>query len=329
MPTTDKILAPCCVLVIGHNNSCIYDLQRNGIYRFPNKYLCLFEVDKETGIYKVNSIDANFDNSQAFIDTLISNQLCISTTVNHFFRPIDLTYYPQRICENAIIDRDKYSSYSMSSLAEKLSDVGCGAISIRYLYPVKLTEIERDVIEFNNSTVRDIEIHCNILEGKSIENIKDFKRRYGRVCSFVFYEERERKVNHIGSNLTVVTIDKPLLKRNMCGGVSEFNMRAQTQFYIESKTFNNCLYRKICIDENGLIKNCPLMTNNYGHLDDHSHQFRSIMKSEKFQEYWSITKDSVDDCKNCEFRYACLDCRCQAKNQNNTFTKQIKCEYNP
>lgn len=71
------------------------------------------------------------------------------------------------------------------------------------------------------------------------------------------------------------------------------------------------------------------MKSSYGYPDKNPDQFLLIMQSEKFQECWYITKYSVDDCKDCEFRYACLDCRCQVRNPDNRFSKPIKCEYKP
>ena len=55
----------------------------------------------------------------------------------------------------------------------------------------------------------------------------------------------------------------------------------------------------------------------FGHNDE---------KTEK-ERYWNITKKEVEVCKDCEFRYNCLDCRAHTK--NGLFGKPITCKYNP
>ena len=40
-------------------------------------------------------------------------------------------------------------------------------------------------------------------------------------------------------------------------------------------------------------------------------------------------KDKIDQCKDCEFRYACMDCRCFLKEADNPLSKRAKCKYNP
>jgi len=39
-------------------------------------------------------------------------------------------------------------------------------------------------------------------------------------------------------------------------------------------------------------------------------------------------KDKIDVCKDCEYRYACLDCRCFRMNED-IYSKPKKCKYNP
>lgn len=322
------ILAPCCVIVKGRNNSCIYDLQRNGIYRFPNKFLSVFEDADNMGIWKI-STDNSSSQEKFFVDELQKNQLCIVTSQDCFFRPLSTEHHTERVCENAIIDRGADSSYSMKSLAEKLSIVSCAAVSLRYFYPVKLDFMEPDIMAFADSTVRSIEIHCNCLDELNSLDFKEFKKRNGRVCSFVLYSEKESKVFNVGSDLSVHLKKFPMNACNMCGCVSETKMRAQTQLYTESKNHNNCLYRKIYIGKQGEIKNCPEMPTCYGLLDDCALQLKNILNSPEFRKYWSLTKDMVDECQDCEFRYACLDCRCFLHEPENIYSKPLKCSYKP
>jgi radical SAM protein with 4Fe4S-binding SPASM domain len=48
-----------------------------------------------------------------------------------------------------------------------------------------------------------------------------------------------------------------------------------------------------------------------------------------FKKYWSITKDQINVCKDCEFRYICTDCRAYTTNIDNDYSKPLKCSYDP
>ena len=69
------------------------------------------------------------------------------------------------------------------------------------------------------------------------------------------------------------------------------------------------------------------MCNNYGNIKDCN--IIDIVKSSKFQELWKITKDKIEVCKDCEFRYICIDCRYHIDDKNNINSHPAKCKYNP
>ncbi|MCG8412356.1 MAG: hypothetical protein MI739_13845, partial [Bacteroidales bacterium] len=53
-----------------------------------------------------------------------------------------------------------------------------------------------------------------------------------------------------------------------------------------------------------------------------------VVNSKEFQFYWNISKDQIEVCKDCEFRYICSDCRAYTKNSN-VYSQPAKCTYNP
>lgn len=64
-----------------------------------------------------------------------------------------------------------------------------------------------------------------------------------------------------------------------------------------------------------------------------SSSLTEILASEKLNKVWHTTKDQVEKCKDCEYRYACLDCRCRAittsSDANSLPTCPTGCSYNP
>lgn len=74
------------------------------------------------------------------------------------------------------------------------------------------------------------------------------------------------------------------------------------------------------------------MPENYGKIQDTT--LEEALNKPDFKKYWNVTKDMIDVCKDCEFRYVCTDCR--AYTERTTFDKEeidlskpLKCGYNP
>lgn len=68
----------------------------------------------------------------------------------------------------------------------------------------------------------------------------------------------------------------------------------------------------------------------FGHIDAISKlEFGKIVMSSEFTKFNNVKKDDIEDCKLCEFRYACFDCRVFISENENILSKPIKCNYNP
>jgi radical SAM protein with 4Fe4S-binding SPASM domain len=63
----------------------------------------------------------------------------------------------------------------------------------------------------------------------------------------------------------------------------------------------------------------------FGNIEDVSIDIAEVVSTELFKKYWDITKSQIEDCKICEFRSICTDCRAFT----NTYGKPSKCSYNP
>jgi radical SAM protein with 4Fe4S-binding SPASM domain len=55
---------------------------------------------------------------------------------------------------------------------------------------------------------------------------------------------------------------------------------------------------------------------------------REALEMPGFRDRWSVTKDSVGVCRDCEFRYICTDCRAYTDG-GDPLGKPAKCTYDP
>jgi SPASM domain peptide maturase of grasp-with-spasm system len=130
--------------------------------------------------------------------------------------------------------------------------------------------------------------------------------------------------NH--KNHIIYTSEK-IYSCSQCGKVCAEAFSVNKEHLAEAQSYNTCLNRKLCIDHNGNIKNCLAMDKIFGNIleDD----IIKIVNSSDFQSLWQITKDQIEVCKDCEFRYICTDCRCFIKDPDNIYSQPAKCGYNP
>lgn len=112
---------------------------------------------------------------------------------------------------------------------------------------------------------------------------------------------------------------------------SRYNTKAEfwtsNNSFIESHFYNSCWNGKIAITSKGEILPCIFARDEIiGNIrEDTEEQLK-----EKIVMTWRKTKDDVDTCKDCEFRYCCHDCRPLAKAINGEImSKYPRCCYNP
>lgn len=96
--------------------------------------------------------------------------------------------------------------------------------------------------------------------------------------------------------------------------------------YMINKYMNSCWNSKIAITSTGDILPCVFARDEIiGNIKKVS--IKDIMKNNI---YSNITKDKIQVCKDCEFRYACHDCRPLAKGlYNDINAKNPRCLYDP
>jgi radical SAM protein with 4Fe4S-binding SPASM domain len=93
---------------------------------------------------------------------------------------------------------------------------------------------------------------------------------------------------------------------------------------------HNCFSKKTCISSTGNVFPCIMerdvilgnvLINGLG----------SILKNPLNDNIRGLSKDFIEICKDCEYRYCCFDCRPKAKKDalGNLFAKPSNCSYNP
>ncbi|MEL7221224.1 MAG: grasp-with-spasm system SPASM domain peptide maturase, partial [Bacteroidota bacterium] len=127
---------------------------------------------------------------------------------------------------------------------------------------------------------------------------------------------------------SVVHTTKSIDSETHCGAVSTNDFTANRALFTENHHFNSCLNNKVSIDHIGQICNCPSLPEKYGSIGIQSIA-DALTESTSFKKYWTISKDQIEVCQTCEFRYICTDCRAYREDPKELYSKPLKCGYDP
>jgi SPASM domain peptide maturase of grasp-with-spasm system len=160
-------------------------------------------------------------------------------------------------------------------------------------------------------------------------NNKTLYENYSRLSALKLYDAEFDRFspplfNPRGYNMYTC---KKISNEHCCGVIDPSLFAINIKTFTESLHFNSCLNRKVSVDKKGYIKNCPSLSNHYGHVDETN--LADITKTDDFKKLWNIKKDQISICKDCEFRHICTDCRAYRDNPDDIKSKPLKCGYNP
>lgn len=332
-----------CKLCKGANRSAIYDFQVNAIHLIPNS---LYDILSNPKYTQWDDVKADFEPKyHQIIDEyycfLKSKGLIMEMEeMNHLnhFPNLNDNWESSSLIENCIVDFNS-DSVLISNSAEatfkyfetivlQLNDLLCSHIQIRMYNSTDLSIVKAILESFNHSTITNIELlvcyNSAISESDWIslcdENIRltDLTIHSCLIKKNIGSTRYDTPINYITGE-----IDSHL----HCGKISELFFSPNHPTYAESLVNNTCLNRKISIDVDGNIKNCPSMKESFGNI--RKTRLIEAYSTLGFKKYWNISKEQVIKCRDCEFRHACTDCRAFLEDPNDNYSAPLKCGYDP
>ncbi|MEW7281033.1 grasp-with-spasm system SPASM domain peptide maturase [Aquimarina sp. 2201CG1-2-11] len=321
-----------CIPVKGVSRAVICDMQLQTIHYIPDS---LYDLIIEHFGKSPNEIKKAYDHQyDAIIDEYLSfleEKNCIFyTDFPEKFSDIDLKWeYPYPI-SNAIIDRDHTSSYDIFKVLKQLDELYCKSVQLRFFDEVQKSYIIEvlDFLNYEESILSSIEIYVPHSDWTAIVNVSNVFKEYLRVSQICVYSASKNEISDINNDgRLLMYTDQEINSEKHCGAISMDYFSVNLKTFTESQKFNSCLNRKISVDSKGEIKNCPSMEISYGNIENTS--LKKALEHPNFKNHWSITKDQVTICKNCEFRYVCTDCRAYVENPEDEYSKPLKCGYDP
>ncbi|MGH1519755.1 grasp-with-spasm system SPASM domain peptide maturase [Chryseobacterium sp. JK1] len=318
----------------GATRILISDLQRNTSELMP---LELDEIIEELKNNSIENIIEMYDEDskqlfEEYLNFLLEKEYGFISNKDwdRNFPPISLEFHDSSRISNIFIELDNISI--LEKIKESIESLDIKHLVIYCEKYLSFEEIKQIDKYFETSVLCGIELFLHYHEEVNLDFIEKLNSETGRIYSLVFYNCEKNPFKPKDKYRFSVDFIKHELKINSCGKVDLKYFNTNLPKILEAINHNSCLYKKIAIDINGNIKNCPAMPQSFGNIKDTT--LEEALNKKYFKKYWNLTKDNIEVCKDCEFRYICTDCRAfteqtHKNKQGLDISKPLKCGYDP
>ncbi len=323
-----------CIPVKGARRSLLCDLQTGRMKLIPNS---LFEILTEHKDRPADEIKAAYGHRynqeiDEYFAFLTEQGWGFQCDVPELFPDLDTGYHTPDLITNAVIDSNAGSDHDYIAIMDELEDLGCKHIQFRFFDPRSLEEIEKLVKAAEGRRLRGLELLLPFGPDYADEaHLTQWCARYQRIIclvltgapayNLIYTSDRKKNMGMLIYHPDVVATHQS------CGVIDKLYFTVNLSLFTEAMSYNSCLNRKIAVDTLGDIKNCPSMETSFGNVRDTT--LRQALSKEGFQALWPVTKDQVEICRDCEFRYICTDCRAFVEDCDKPYPKPARCGYDP
>lgn len=325
-----------CIIVKGINRSLIVDIQRGNFLTIPDTMhhvinsfklkKSILEIKKDVGTENSEIIDE-------YIDFLIDHDFGMIVDYNEFdfFIEMDTVFDIPSLISNAIVEISNVTLGRLSNIFQDLDQLFCKHFQIISYEKITVNQLKQILISTNIDNVRSLELIMPFSE-EIINFIKEIDKINFRVTNLILHSKKNNKEIILPkTTFPVMLLNKNINSCKGCGVINFEHFCINKFVVFESFNHNSCLNKKISIDKEGYIRNCPSMPQSFGNIKDTT--LEEALNHPDFKKYWNVTKDMIQVCKDCEFRHICTDCRAYTERthfeEDIDLSKPLKCGYNP
>lgn len=312
----------------------ISDLQRNISELYPLELYDIIEGLKSNSIECVmNKYDEESKEIVAkYIDILLEKEYGFITENNwdSNFPPLSFDYQDYSSLSNIFIELDDI--VVLEKIIYSVENLGIKHLVIYSKNNFTVADFLKIDQYFATSVLTGIEIYSPFHDKINKDFFLNLHLKVERIYNIVFYNCFKSPFKIKDEFRFTVNFTKQNIKINSCGKIDLEYFNTNLTKVSEAINHNSCLHKKIGIDAEGNIRNCPAMQQNFGNIRDTT--LEGALNHKDFKKYWNLTKDKIEVCKDCEFRYICTDCRAYTEKAHTNkegldTSKPLKCGYNP
>ena len=285
--------------VKGKEKGAIYDLQNQQITTIPN-VLC--NILSDLNHDSVQNIKQKYTpNSPELFDNYITflRQKGLGCDVLNLenFPTLDLSWDCSSEINIAVIQHT-FDYYHLENILWQLDDLLCRHLELRIELPDKnLSHLERILNFVHDKVFKSITL---LIDYQSIgieKSVQIFEMC--RKIDFIIVHDSPWKMPHSNYPQNILFIEESIseMSKNM-----KEKYIVNMSYFTESQQFNPFYNRKICIDNEGNIKNSLDNLLNFGNVN--THKIREVVSSKSFQKLWYASPDKIIGLRDSALRYA-------------------------
>jgi SPASM domain peptide maturase of grasp-with-spasm system len=271
---TNKIpqLFANCILVRGATRSLICDVQRLTFHFIPDALSTILTKQKGKPIdaiklYFKNEYDAFIDE---YFDFLVKQELVFFTNTPSNYPKLDLKWEEPFLITNAIIDTDNISDFDIPSVFTELDAIFCKNVQIRCFTQKGIEYFDTLLTHLSSKRITNIEILTHFDDSFTEVALEELCQKHKRLSILTLYASAENKQIQFRTNTFghVFFTQQMIDSKQHCGAILSEYFTINIKTFTEAQKHNTCLNRKISIDTEGYIRNCPSMPEHYGNIKD-------------------------------------------------------------
>lgn len=334
------ILSSSCKLVEGKFRAVLIDYLRRELYYLDKEYSSFLKFLNRKQVCEVENIlddGTSIENFYSFLNFLLSKELAFLTDNPSLFPAVsdELRESPNTINNSIItINTHTFSKDLFLHICKELKSTLCFEYQVR-MYGADWIKLIKPICNYLATYgARYIEI-TGVHPKEDITLLEDLIATIPLLSRVYVFGASDNTIQIVSNNKNseeYISYGEIYFSKSdynpirSCGLISKHSLDFSSfHAYNKYKVVNGCLYKKVSIDEFGEVRNCPSQSISFGNIQEKS--LLEIVSTEKFRKLWYLTKDNIENCKDCELRYCCTDCRFILENPSNSLSKPLNCKY--
>lgn len=310
-------LYPNFIPIKGKYKCILADISKGEYFEIPKLVFEVLHIN-EMNFYNLIELNNYFNNKytsgiQDYFDFFVKNRIGFYAETNKNLISSSYDYTSPFKVTNAILEVENNKNYCISTVIEALISIGCREIEIRILTYNTLIDILEILKTFQTSMVRSFYLICQSEnENENLNNVLNSNPKINQLKIF------NSNANVKGQKGKILYIAQPYIEDK-----GYTSLIINPVYFFESQKFNASLNQKISVDKEGKIKNYLSHEKAFGNVNNM--KIDNILKDEDFIKIWNISNDKIETCKECQYRYFCLNFS-ELIQKNKKYFKKNYCE---
>lgn len=312
-------------IVEGAKRAALYDLTHGLIRLVPKDMAHVIRSLKKMSLheYRCSVGDKNATIVDSYLEELVNWGYGLLTKERAGFTERDDTYEAPWLLHNAIIECDHIGPEILDRVVDELILCRCQYVEIRHYQEADLSSVAHVMSRMRYTGARGIRLVVPHLSDQWMDEVRAFVVKDRFIYQIIVHGCPDELPEPF------ITKRKERFSNALCcGRIDRSDFIANYDNWTLSRSVNSCLHGKLSFDQEGNIRMCPASSHALGKVGNSS-IVPALAENLAGSKEWNMTKDAVIVCRDCEFRYACTDCRMIRSDPSNIASKPLKCGYDP